>query len=154
MIRVCQRLKKICFSKRLNSKCTTHKLQWPNVGSQLGIYRTYKPSMEETEEREAAALLGSLSLSLSLSLLKRVADVPTHPLERMRKHSSILGVGIIIFRKYAHVPSRGRSGNGLQNLLKTELQHILLQEQQGLGFRNSFLGKSVQTRTSASMSTR
>jgi hypothetical protein len=67
--------------------------------------------MEETEEREAAALLGSLSLSLSL--LKRVADVPTHPLERMRKHSSILGVGIItIFRKYEHVPSRGRSGNG------------------------------------------
>jgi hypothetical protein len=32
--------------------------------------------MEETEEREAAALLGSLSFSLSL--LKRVADVPTH----------------------------------------------------------------------------
>jgi hypothetical protein len=90
--------------------------------------------MEETEEREAAALLGSLSLSLSLSLLKRVADVPAHPLERMRKHSSILGVGIIIiFRKYAHVPSRGRSGNGLQNLLETELQHILLQDQQGLG---------------------
>jgi hypothetical protein len=56
--------------------------------------------MEETEEREAAALLGSLSLSLSLSLLKRVADVPTHSLERMRKHSSILGFGIIIiFRK-------------------------------------------------------
>jgi len=109
--------------------------------------------MEETEEREAAALLGSLSLSLSL--LKRVADVPAHPLERMRKHSSILGVGIIIiFRKYAHVPSRGRSGNGLQNLLETELQHILLQEQQGLGFRDSFLGKSVQTRTSTSLSTR
>jgi hypothetical protein len=32
----------------------------------------------------------------------------------------------------------------LQNLLKTELQHILLQEQQGLGFRDSFLGKSVK----------
>jgi hypothetical protein len=115
------------------------------------IYITYKPSMEETEEREAAALLGSLSLSLSL--LKRVADVPTHPLERMRKHSSIRGVGIIIiFRKYAHVQSRGRSGNGLRNLLKTELQHILLHEQQGLGFRDSFLGKSVVlTRISTSM---
>jgi hypothetical protein len=55
------------FSKRLNSKCTTHKLQWPNVGSQLGIFITYKPSMEETEEREAAALLRSLSPPLSVS---------------------------------------------------------------------------------------
>jgi hypothetical protein len=111
--------------------------------------------MEETEEREAAALLRSLSPpSLSLSLLKRVADVPAHPLERMTKHSSILGVGIIIIisRKYAHVPSRGRSGNGLQNLLETELQHILLQEQQVSGFKDSFLGNSVQTRTSTSMS--
>lgn len=108
------------------------------------------------DERERSSSSASISLppSLSLSLLKRVADVPAHPLERMRKHSSILGVGIIIIisRKYAHVPSRGRSRNGLQNLLETELQHILLQEQQVLGFKDSFLGNSVQTRTSTSMS--
>lgn len=105
-------------------------------------------------ERSSSSASISLPPPLSFSLLKRVADVPAHPLERMTKHSSILGVGIIITisRKYAHVPSRGRSGNGLQNLLETELQHILLQEQQVSGFKDSFLGNSVQTRTSTSMS--
>ncbi len=106
------------------------------------IEHTHLPWRRRKREKQQLCLDLSPSFSLSLSTRCR----RTHPpLERMRKHSSILGVGIIIiFRKYAHLPSRGRSGNGLQNLLKTELQHILLQEQQGLGFRDSFLGKSVK----------
>ncbi len=49
---------------------------WKPIRS-LVIYITYKPSMEETEEREAAALLRSLSPSLSLSPSWNA--LPTYP---------------------------------------------------------------------------
>ncbi len=119
---------------------------WARV-LKLVIYRTCKPSMGETEEREAAALLGSLSpppLSLSLETRCRRTRPPFGKNEETQQHS---------WSRHHHhlqeIRTRPKSGPKWKWVAKSLGNGIATHLAAGpAGHRDSFLGKSVQTRTS------